>query len=431
MKERNVREKDDNNKYTGKSRKKLTITVNDVADYLIKNSDKDHKVSRLEITAEMCRLYYGYVPDKEEDTVAGKDVLYGERTITDQVKRILKDYTGEPLILGIRIECTGDIEKYKNNDKIFYASQLLSIPQVNMVRDAILAYPYMNRKETRDIIDALNDITPEFNEFKYDENFLMSHKHGVSCHENIVEITKALSMRKYDEKGRTEKLTSDEKNMTKKVYESKHSSGINKIQFEYYAYNENKELEPRPPHYSKAVDKKAHPYLREENPVRLMWANGYYYLVTYYFDDKGETRYINYRVDRMKNVRCTDKPIDRDKEGRLPDEFVKFRENSHREKNAVMMSSDGPDRRKMVVMKCSRSVINNVLDTFGLDVKIEPYDDNKNVKVTLTETGWSGVKMWALEYYYGCEILKPKALREEMKKAAAEMLEKYNKKYDT
>ncbi|MGN0690950.1 MAG: WYL domain-containing protein, partial [Oscillospiraceae bacterium] len=98
-------------------------------------------------------------------------------------------------------------------------------------------------------------------------------------------------------------------------------------------------------------------------------------------------------------------------------------EITYKNKNPVMYSDLS---KHSVSMICTRSLINNVIDTFGFDVLINDIDAS-HVRVDIMNTSLSGVKMWALEYGWGCEILSPISLRNEMKEAAEKLLQTYDR----
>lgn len=76
------------------------------------------------------------------------------------------------------------------------------------------------------------------------------------------------------------------------------SGEVRKISFEYCEYNEKLELEPRVSRMDGSV-------IRMAYPLKVVCVNNFFYLVTFYL--KGdEVGFINYRIDRMKNVKCTD-----------------------------------------------------------------------------------------------------------------------------
>ncbi|MBE6856821.1 MAG: WYL domain-containing protein [Ruminococcus sp.] len=96
----------------------------------------------------------------------------------------------------------------------------------------------------------------------------------------------------------------------------------------------------------------------------------------------------------------------------------------YREKNPVMYAQTP---LKRIEILCDRSLINNALDTlgFGIDISVTPKPDI--VKITIRNSSYKGVKMWALEYCDKCEILAPQSLRDEMKKSAEHLVSVYSR----
>lgn len=339
-----------------------------------------------------------------------------------QLERLLETYgtKSHPFLknsAGIHIFCTDSVWEPNDegkrclpdpNKKVFYAESALDEESVNILRDSLEVFPYAEPEITLDIISRLNRLTPEYNRIEYDPKRVSAIKYPGTYYKNVREIMKALSGIIYDD-GSNKSLGKDEKKMRKSEYENKRAKKIKKISFEYYSYNEEKKLELRP-----AKDKSR---VRTVNPVRLMWSNGYYYLVTVIPNDTDEQdekfTFINYRVDRMKEVKCLDE------DAVIPNEFSP---DKYRGKHPVMYAGES---EKIIEIRCIRSLINNALDTFGFDITIT-LDRDGSVIIKLTDTSSEGVKMWALEYGFGCEILSPQSLRDEMRAAAAHLIKLYD-----
>lgn len=267
-------------------------------------------------------------------------------------------------------------------------------------------YPFAEPQATKDIVYGLNQLTPEYNQELYDPQRISAIKYKGSCYQNIEEISKALSKKKY-----IIHTTRSDKSILAAGQEDKSlEKPINTLRFKYCSYNSKKELILSKPKITIDDD----PYIREVNPVKLLWTNGYYYLVTYAPRNNG-SHYKNYRVDRMLEVKCTDKKAE------LPAE--PFDEVKYRNKNPVMYADA---TKRSVTMICKRELINNVIDTFGFDVIISDIDA-QHVRVDLSQTSLSGVKMWALEYGFGCEIVSPQSLRKELREAAEHLLATYSR----
>lgn len=400
-----------------------TITPDDIADYLIRRSSPDHKVSEKEITGAMDRLRLD-----GEDAV-DTSPMYSSETIDPatrkKVKEILDEYAVryddknddiyKKLLMGVTIRCTKAPDKCKYDERAYYAEPLFTESQKNILCDSIAVYPYIEADETEKIIDTLNRITSEYYEYHYDPSVVLARKYRGSCYKNLTEITKALAEFKYDEDRGKKGTKFKEGSMTIAKYKRSIRKMPLKIRFKYCLYDENKNLTVRKPH--SRVDKDD-PDVREANPARLMWVNGYYYLVTYYYDKENKPHFINYRVDRMIDVQCTNTKADK-----LPEEFS---EQNYRYKNPVMHYESDPVKRAAVVIRCSDTLVNNVIDTFGLEVKIERCDKN-NVLVHIYDTAHTGIKMWVMEYSDDCEVLEPKSLRDDIKATAERITAKYSK----
>ncbi|MCH5194276.1 MAG: WYL domain-containing protein [Oscillospiraceae bacterium] len=398
-----------------------TITPDDVADYLIRRSSPEHKVSEKEITGAMDIIRYD-----GEDEVNTSSMYSGaiDPASRKKVKEILDEYAVEAgskdkndiykkLLMGFNIMCTKAPQKCKYDERVYYAEPLFTESQKNILCDSIAVYPYIEADETEKIIDTLNRITTEYYEYHYDPSVVLARKYRGSCYKNLTEITKALAEFKTDEDRGKKDAKFKDGSMTIAKYKRSIRKEPLKIRFKYCLYDENKNLAVRP---SRFIVDKDDPDVREANPARLMWVNGYYYLVTYYYDKNKEANFVNYRVDRMQDVKCTSTKADK-----LPEEFS---EQDYRYKNPVMYYEKDPKKRSAVTIKCSKKLINNVIDTFGLEVKIEKKDKD-NVLVYIYDTAHTGIKMWVMEYSDDCEVLEPQSLRDDIKATAERIQAKY------
>lgn len=382
----------------------ISITENDIIQFLIDNSSKGHMVSGREIYAAMYKLRYNtdFVGDFSDSTT------YNVYRMLDGL--VEKSQMGEQrFYYGLAVhsaEIPASEAKDSKDLRRYYVEGPLSDVQIKILRDAIAVYPFAEPKATNDIVYGLNRLTPEYNQELYDPQRISAVKYKGSCYQNIEEISKALSKKKY-----INHTTRSDKTILAAGREDRSlEKPINTIRFKYCSYNSKKELVLSKPKITIDDD----PYIREVNPVKLLWTNGYYYLVTYAQRNNGP-QYKNYRVDRMLEVKCTDKRAE------LPAE--PFDEVKYRNKNPVMYADA---TKRSVTMICKRELINNVIDTFGFDVIISDIDAQR-VRVDLSQTSLSGVKMWALEYGFGCEIVSPQSLRKELRKAAEHLLATYSR----
>ncbi|MGN0679558.1 MAG: helix-turn-helix transcriptional regulator [Oscillospiraceae bacterium] len=402
------------------SGKKMYDGVKDMLfliDYLVQNSSPEHKVSEAELMMALFR--YKNPNDIRSNKVYNTSI--GEAGISERVKRFLKLFTNSDVFSFLKIkESNEKFKGTKNNALKYYVQGPLSESTIRILRDAIAVYPYAEQKITKQIIEELNNITNIYNRREYNLPAVDAFKFPGTYYDNLQEIYRALSTSTSDEKGA--KLDKKEYNKLKSEYENskKHSKKVSRLQFEYcmYDYDDNREkitLVTRPVKKNGEITN-----IREVNPLILTWSNGYYYLVTYaYFND--EYHYYNYRVDRMKNVKCLKQDAD-EYNDRTYFRGGEFDPKLYIAKHPVMYSST--KIYDQVEIRCKRFVLNNALDTFGFDINVLKCEGDEVVFTVNNLTG-QGVLMWALEYCEHCEILNPTELRAEMKRYAELMVKKY------
>ncbi len=334
-------------------------------------------------------FFNSYLPEKNNSA--------SQQTSEKQIKRLLIKYLDKQLFAGFFISSSakkplktissGNTKlNIKSDEKVFYVDRPFDEASINLLRDALEVFPYAETYVTYDIISNLNRLTPKYNRREFNPEIVSAIKYKGSYFQNLEEITKAFSS------------------------VNKSDMYVNKIRFTYCMYDENKKLIEKPSPHNGKVE-------RIVNPVKIMWANGYYYLVTVIVNEKQsdnlhrsemEYRYINYRIDRMKNVKCLDE------KAKIPADFST---DKYRTTHPIMYTEKHQEHNTIEI-QCDKSIINNAIDTFGFDIEISPYKDINDVIITIRGTSLEGVKMWALEYCEKCRILNPPALIEQMKKAA-------------
>ena len=88
------------------------------------------------------------------------------------------------------------------------------------------------------------------------------------------------------------------------------------------------------------------------------------------------------------------------------------------------MFSDTPETVEMLAVDW---IIDQVIDWFGKDIKIEKSDKDGLHKITLKSSP-TAMLFWAMQYTNECEVLKPLSLRERIKGTLNEANIKYNNK---
>ena len=178
-----------------------------------------------------------------------------------------------------------------------------------------------------------------------------------------------------------------------------------KVRFFYNGYGEDKKLHRR-------RDKAA-----LVNAYQLLLKNGHYYLACNY---DGYDNMLYCRVDKITELSLTDtkrKPLtllNGQKDGlnlgklntRLP-----------------YMFEDAPARVEFITANGAENMIDNVLDWFGRDVRIEKLADG-NYKFTVF-AGMRAMRFWVLQFGKYVKVLSPQPLVDGIKNDIAEMQKLY------
>ena len=163
-------------------------------------------------------------------------------------------------------------------------------------------------------------------------------------------------------------------------------------------------------------DKKLHPKRKKEyvmNPYQMVATNGKYYLICNY--DKYDNL-VNYRVDHITNIRILDKarkPLKELKEGEL-------NLPRHMAEHVYMYSGDSIRAK----FKAKNYLIDQIVDWFGIDVKITPVDNEECMAEVYVNK--EAFFCWALQYSLHTEVIEPQDMRDRISKAVYEVNEKYN-----
>lgn len=164
------------------------------------------------------------------------------------------------------------------------------------------------------------------------------------------------------------------------------------------------------------VDKKLHKSSYQRvTPYQLILHNQKYYLMAHstYWDNM-----VFHRLDRISNMQFYDMPA-------KPICEVQGYENGIDYKRIAStmpyMYTDEPERIQFIASKC---IVDQVIDWFGKDIKIENTDNEHEVKVSLLASP-SAMEHWAMQYLNYVKVIAPEHLREAIKKDLENAVEKY------
>ncbi len=163
------------------------------------------------------------------------------------------------------------------------------------------------------------------------------------------------------------------------------------------------------------LDKKLHKSaFHTASPYQLLLHNQRYYLMARneYWKDV-----VFYRLDRITNIRLTDRPL-------TPLQTVKGYETGVDYKELATglpyMFNDKPQPVEMIV---EGYIIDQVIDWFGTDIRLQQLDDGK-VRVSL-KASLQAMEHWAMQYINHVEVTAPVELRERIQNNLKKAQEKY------
>ena len=164
------------------------------------------------------------------------------------------------------------------------------------------------------------------------------------------------------------------------------------------------------------LDKKLHKSsFQRVTPYQLILHNQKYYLMAYsgYWGNM-----VFHRLDRISNMQDYDKPA-------KPIREVKGYENGidYKKISSTMpyMYTDEPER---IQFRTTAGIVDQVIDWFGKDIKIENTKNENEVLVSLSASP-RAMEHWAMQYLNHVEVIAPEHLRERIKENLKVAEEKY------
>jgi len=256
-----------------------------------------------------------------------------------------------------------------NMPRRYYLENVLTEGEWRIFSDLVMVYPFITTKQTNKFLDVLKRLAPPRRDIQYPRYaFKRGNDNQFRC---INLLDQAIDARR-------------------------------KVRLLYGEYI----LEP--------CDGKLTPVLRprEKNsrlkvsPYALMWSNGNYYLVCHHWG------MMNLRVDRILDVELLSEVFD------LPQNFDPV---EYRDRSPVMH----PGNPCFIRMRCKTSMLNILLDFFGQHPQYTTPTPDGFTEVTMRSAP-SGVKLFALQYADGVEVLEPESLRNDIIRTMENALERYH-----
>ena len=144
------------------------------------------------------------------------------------------------------------------------------------------------------------------------------------------------------------------------------------------------------------------------SPYQLILHNQRYYLMGYssYWGNMSF-----HRLDRITNMRISDRPAVPITDVKGYEDGIDFKQIAS---TMPYMYTDTPERVEFIA---DEYIVDQVVDWFGLDIKMSPLPDTPGkVKIELFASP-NAMEHWALQYLSHVEVTKPESLRERIKNA--------------
>lgn len=257
-----------------------------------------------------------------------------------------------------------DIVQIKSTqNRYFIGSRIFEYPELKMLVDAVASSKVISAKKSQALIQKLGRLT---------------------------------SVQQAEQLQRLASLSSRVKPHNEKVYyiiDSIQTAILDQhqISFQYYEYT---------PEKKKILKHDGYRYILD--PYALEWKNDHYYLIGYSHKHKG---IAHFRVDRLTSV----EPLD-SKFQPIPD----FDVAAYTNKMVDMFAAEHAEQVKLL---CSNELMRVIIDHYGEDIEISPYDDTHFT--VIIEVNPSGTFYgWVFKFMGKIRILSPQSCVDKMQDIA-------------
>jgi len=243
------------------------------------------------------------------------------KQIIDELKRYGINAERKSIYTDIDILCEFGIDIVCDKTRVnnyYVASRDFELPELKLLVDAVQCSKFITSKKSKDLIKKIEK--------------LASIHEAKELHRDVI-IEDRVKMI-------NENIYYNVDTIYKAIRENK------QICFKYFEFTVDKKMKLR---------RDGQKYFA--SPYALLWSEGNYYLVAYYERYQGIS---NFRVDRMLNIELLDE------ERYFPEEYKDFCVAKYSKKIFSMFSG----RTETVRLEFHNSLINAVIDRFGIDVNI-------------------------------------------------------------
>lgn len=257
-----------------------------------------------------------------------------------------------------------DIVQIKSTqNRYFIGSRIFEYPELKMLVDAVASSKVISAKKSQALIQKLGQLT---------------------------------SIQQAEQLQRLASLSSRVKPHNEKVYyiiDSIQTAILDQhqISFQYYEYT---------PEKKKILKHDGYRYILD--PYALEWKNDHYYLIGYSHKHKG---IAHFRVDRLTSVEPLDSKFQ---------PMSDFDVAAYTNKMVDMFAAEHSEQVKLL---CSNELMRVIIDHYGEDIEISPYDDTHFT--VIIEVNPSGTFYgWVFKFMGKIRILSPQSCVDKMQDIA-------------
>lgn len=271
------------------------------------------------------------------------------------------------------------IRTYSPRSGFFLGSREFEIPEIHLLSDAVRAARFITPKKTRELISKLDAMLSMYQINARGKNIYFDSVGKTKNEEIFYNI-----------------------DVINRAIENRH-----KITLKYV----NKSLSDSKEIISNVKEHTISPYA-------LAWQDEYYYLIGNY--DKYDNL-LHLRVDRMKSVKETDLP------SRHFSEVSEYKDVFDVADYTNKLFSMFGGKEEKIDLRCSRKILEQVIDRFSDDVFIRNVTDT-HFDVTVNVVVSDAIATWIMNYADKIEVVSPEYIRDMITNRANSILSVYEDK---
>ncbi len=305
---------------------------------------------------------------------------YSDEEHSISTAKIIKMLSENYGITAHRVTVTKDIELLKEfgidietihstQNKYFIASRIFELAELKLLTDAILSSKVITEKKSKALSEKISGLASIHDSEKLKRSLYIDGQIKLT-NEQVYYITDALNVAINSGK---------------------------KVTFQYFEYDNRKNKIPK--HDGR---------LYKFSPYTLVWNGDHYYVVGF---EENHKDICTFRVDRIAGVpEITD------------ERAVPLPEGIDLSSYLNTMLSMYNCQRYLVTMRCDKSMMNAVIDNFGINVKTQVLGEDE-FKVEAEVATSPVFYRWVFGFGGKVKILSPKSVREEYAKMVREAME--------